>query len=92
MIGAGIAGLTASIGLKLSGHNVSIYEQAPILTEVGAGIQVGPNAARILSRFGLLESIMEKSNIMERNSLRRWKDDEELGGKKVRTDVSFPSL
>jgi salicylate hydroxylase len=79
IIGAGIAGLTSAIGLSLSGHHVRIYEQASQITEVGAGIQIAPNAARILRRFGLLDRVMEKANVLERNSLRRWEDGRELG-------------
>lgn len=56
-----------------------ILEQVPQIREVGAGIQMAPNAARILGRFGLLEKIMKSANVMEKNSLRRWKNNEEIG-------------
>jgi salicylate hydroxylase len=60
IVGGGIAGLAAAIGLKHAGHDVSILEQVRETAEVGAGIQMAPNAARIMGRFGLLEKIMEK--------------------------------
>lgn len=47
--------------------------------EVGAGIQIAPNAARILGRFGLLEKIMGCANVLEKNSLRRWQNNKEIG-------------
>ncbi|KAL2044757.1 hypothetical protein N7G274_002532 [Stereocaulon virgatum] len=79
IVGAGIAGLAAGIGLKRAGHNVIILEQVPQIGEVGAGIQMAPNATRIFGRFGLLQKIMESANVMERNSLRRWQNDVEIG-------------
>ena len=66
-------------GLKQSGHDVIILEQVPHIAEVGAGIQMAPNAARILGRFGLLGKVMEKANVLEKNSLRRYANNEELG-------------
>lgn len=66
-------------GLRRAGHDVVILEQVPKIGEVGAGIQMAPNAARILGRFGLLEKIMGSANIMVRNSLRRWQNNKEIG-------------
>ncbi|MCJ1319937.1 hypothetical protein MMC15_005273 [Xylographa vitiligo] len=79
VVGAGIGGLAVAIGLKQSGHDVIILEQVPHIAEVGAGIQMAPNAARILGRFGMLEKVMEKANVLEKNSLRRYANNEELG-------------
>jgi salicylate hydroxylase len=55
--GAGIAGLTAALCLAGRGFSVSVFERAPKLEEVGAGIQLSPNAARILERLGLLGAL-----------------------------------
>ncbi|MCV0396328.1 MAG: FAD-dependent monooxygenase [Rhizobiaceae bacterium] len=52
--GAGIAGLAAAIAFALRGHRIRLYEQAPQLTEIGAGLQLSPNATRILDRLGVL--------------------------------------
>ncbi|KAI9678747.1 MAG: hypothetical protein M1817_005804 [Caeruleum heppii] len=79
VVGAGIGGLTAGIGLTQTGHRVTILEQAPEISEVGAGILVAPNAARIFGRLGLLEQILDQASPLERNSLRRWENDKELG-------------
>lgn len=56
-----------------------MLEQVREIAEVGAGIQMAPNAARILGRLGLLEEVMQRANILEKNSLRRWENDVELG-------------
>jgi salicylate hydroxylase len=56
IIGAGVAGLTAALALAKHGISSEIFEQAPALTEVGAGLQISPNASRILDRLGVLES------------------------------------
>ena len=44
IIGAGIGGLSAAIALHRAGLRVRVYEQAPVLGEVGAGLSVTPNA------------------------------------------------
>jgi len=53
IIGGGIGGLCAALSLLQGGVDVQVYEQAPTLGEVGAGLQVSPNAARVLHRLGL---------------------------------------
>ncbi len=59
IVGAGIAGLTAALALSARGHRVDIVEQAPELSEVGAGLQLSPNATRILDRLGVLSRLGE---------------------------------
>ena len=53
IIGGGIGGLTAALALRRAGFVVKVYEQARDLADVGTGIQLGPNGARILDRLGL---------------------------------------
>jgi salicylate hydroxylase len=76
---AGIASLASAIRFKRAGHYVVICEQLHKIAEVGAGIQMAPNAARIIGRFRLLGQIIKKANVLERNSLRRWEGGRELG-------------
>ena len=59
--GAGIGGLAAAGCLLLAGHDVEIYEQAPALGEVGAGIQQSANATHVLRHLGVLEVLEERA-------------------------------
>jgi salicylate hydroxylase len=74
VIGAGIGGLTAALTLARAGLGVRVFEQAPGLREVGAGIQLAPNATRILQRLGLAEPLARVAVRPERSELRRWDD------------------
>jgi salicylate hydroxylase len=51
--GSGIAGLSAAIALKLAGFPVEVFERETSLQPIGAGIQIGPNATRILESWKL---------------------------------------
>ena len=51
--GAGIGGLTAALCLQQAGHEVQIFEQAAEFSEVGAGLQCGANALRVMDHLGL---------------------------------------
>lgn len=53
VLGAGVAGLTVARALALKGARVTLLEQASEITEVGAGLQISPNGARVLSALGL---------------------------------------
>ncbi|WP_439104733.1 FAD-dependent oxidoreductase [Celeribacter marinus] len=53
ILGAGVAGLATARALALRGAQVTVYEQAPEITEVGAGLQVTPNGVAVLRGLGL---------------------------------------
>ena len=55
--GAGIGGLTAAMALAQRGFRVTVIEQAERLEEIGAGIQLSPNASRVLIDLGLGERL-----------------------------------
>ena len=68
--GAGIAGLSAAIALKLAGYAVIIFEREQELREVGAGIQMGPHATRVMENWDLdlLGSAVEPEVLELRNA------------------------
>ncbi|MDD8024770.1 MAG: FAD-dependent monooxygenase [Paracoccaceae bacterium] len=53
VLGAGVAGLTVARALALRGAEVTVFEQADAIREVGAGLQISPNGARVLQALGL---------------------------------------
>ncbi|NEY88794.1 FAD-dependent oxidoreductase [Tabrizicola oligotrophica] len=53
ILGAGVAGLTAALALAQKGFSVTVLEQADAIREVGAGLQISPNAAVVLRALGL---------------------------------------
>ncbi|MEO0866506.1 MAG: FAD-dependent monooxygenase, partial [Pseudomonadota bacterium] len=57
--GGGVGGLSAAIALALRGWNVTVLEQAPALTEVGAGLQIAPNGWRVLDAMGVTPLIAD---------------------------------
>lgn len=57
IIGGGIAGLATAIALSKTGSPVDVYEQSPEFSEVGAGLQIGPNAVSALKQLGAFEAL-----------------------------------
>jgi salicylate hydroxylase len=68
VIGAGIGGLAAACALRERGFEVEVYERAAELGEVGAGLQLGPNAVKVLRALGIEQPLyplaFEPTNIM----------------------------
>ena len=59
VIGGGMAGLAGALALRENGAQVTLVERAPEFGEVGAGLQMAPNASRVLKRWGLLGKALE---------------------------------
>jgi salicylate hydroxylase len=78
IIGAGIGGLSAAVALRQAGCEVEVYEQAPELTEVGGGINLGPNAVRVLHRLGLAPGLDRDGVRPLATHQRRWQDGRTL--------------
>ncbi|HYM02614.1 MAG TPA: FAD-dependent monooxygenase [Stellaceae bacterium] len=74
IIGGGIGGLAAALSLLRAGFDAHVYEQAPALGEIGAGIQIGPNASRILHRLGLAPTLAKVAVRPQAAHQRRWDD------------------
>ena len=67
--GAGIGGLTAALALAARGFRVVVLEKAERLEEVGAGLQLSPNASRILISLGLKERLAARAVVPEAISI-----------------------
>jgi salicylate hydroxylase len=78
IIGGGLGGLSAAVGLHQAGFEVEVYEQAPELTQIGGGINMGPNAARVLRRLGLGPGLDREGVRPLGTHQRRWQDGRTL--------------
>ena len=56
--GAGIGGLATALGLSQAGFDITLYERSEGLEEFGAGLQLTPNATRVLSRLEVLDNVL----------------------------------
>ncbi len=74
--GAGIGGLTAALALAKQGVDVVVCEQASQLGEVGAGLQVSPNASRVLIKLGLADALKSKVFEPDYASIRDYRSGE----------------
>lgn len=72
--GAGIGGLTAALCLSRIGWRVTLLERAPLLEEAGAGLQLSPNASRILADLGVLSRLEGASLEPRAIRIRRGRD------------------
>jgi salicylate hydroxylase len=68
--GGGIAGTAAALGFARAGWSATIFEQAPALGEVGAGLQLSPNACKVLARWGVLPDIRARASTPEAAEMR----------------------
>jgi salicylate hydroxylase len=73
LAGGGIGGLTAALCLARAGHAVTVYEQADTFVESGAGVQISPNAARVLHALDLTQSLQRVGFLPEATEIRSWR-------------------
>lgn len=71
--GAGIGGLTTAIALRQAGIEVDVFERAPALLEVGAGISLWPNAVKLLDRLGVGATLRAASATSYRGGIHDWR-------------------
>jgi salicylate hydroxylase len=76
--GGGIGGITAMLALRQRGIDVQLFEQAAAFRQVGAGLQVSSNAARILLKLGLGEALKRVATYPEGRDYRGWDTGERL--------------
>ncbi|MCQ6280503.1 FAD-dependent monooxygenase [Bacillus sp. EB600] len=70
IVGGGIGGLAAALGAAKAGNSITVLERAHEFGEVGAGIQLGPNAMAVLDSYGLLGEIAKVAVFPQRLVLR----------------------
>ena len=78
IVGGGIGGMAAAVSLLQAGCDVHVYERAAAVSEVGAGIQVSPNASRVLHRLGLADDLARMGVRPLAWHQRRWDDGRTL--------------
>jgi 3-hydroxybenzoate 6-monooxygenase len=78
VVGGGIGGLTSALSLARAGCRVTVLERAEQFGELGAGIQLAPNATRILASLGLLGRILDVGVLPSRLVLNSVLTGEEL--------------
>jgi salicylate hydroxylase len=72
VVGGGLGGLTAALALLQRGFDVTVFEQASELGEIGAGVQVAPNAMKVLSALGLERRVLQDAFEPEAHVVRQW--------------------
>jgi salicylate hydroxylase len=86
IVGGGIGGLAAAAFLHRAGLTATVYEQAGRLGDVGAGVVVAPNAARLLRALGVLDKFGERAVPLETGwEFRRWQDGTVLSAEDLAT-------
>ena len=75
IVGGGIGGLTTALALSQNSHDITVFERSAGIREIGAGVQISPNAGRLLHSLGLGAAYSEISVNPHRVVLRRWEDD-----------------
>lgn len=78
--GGGIGGLACALALARAGVSVDLLEQASALGEVGAGLQLGPNAVRVLDEWGLMAPLHARAAFPETLVVRDTRGGQSLGG------------
>ncbi|KAJ5602274.1 hypothetical protein N7510_011808 [Penicillium lagena] len=96
IIGGGIGGLTTALSLAhhCSRISISVYEQAPVYREVGAGIGIGVNATRILHRIGVGPAVNDISGERDgiHRSNRRFDNGGEIVTIEAMDDTAYPAM
>ncbi|MEV0274521.1 FAD-dependent monooxygenase [Hamadaea sp. NPDC050747] len=73
VVGGGIGGLAAALALHRAGWGVRVFERAPQITEIGAGLSLWPNAIRALAALGLADEVLGLGAVEAQGGIRdRW--------------------
>ena len=86
--GGGIGGLATALACNRAGWRARVFERAPAFSEVGAGLQLGPNATRILHGWGLAEALREVAFFPPWIAVRSARDDRPLARMPLGDDIA----
>jgi len=75
--GGGIGGLSAALALNLHGFDVHVLEQSDALAEVGAGIQLSPNAMHVIQKLGLSDDVLSQGFLPTSATMRHYRTAKE---------------
>lgn len=96
VVGGGIGGLAAALGIAKLGKKVTLLEQAPQFGEVGAGLQIAPNGLRALEALGVLEEVYKQAVFPRRHVFMDALSGNELSavrfGDKFRESFGYPYI
>ncbi len=96
IVGGGIGGLAAALACSRQGARVDLFERSAALTEVGAGLQLGPNVVKLLQGWGLNQALLRVGALPDRLQVRSAVSGAELGvlrlGDVVRRRYGAPYL
>lgn len=94
--GGGIGGLATALAVARTGRKVHLFERAPQFGEIGAGLQVGPNATRALDQLGVLDEVLESAVLPRRAVIFDAVSGEQLTtlefGEKFRERYGYPYI
>jgi len=79
IIGGGLGGLSAAICLARKGHKVTVFERSEGPSEYGAGIQLSPNATRLLDAWGLTSDFQKYAHVPTSSIARRFSTNAIIG-------------
>ena len=85
--GGGIAGMATALALGRTGWCAQVYERAAAFTEVGAGVQLGPNVTRVLHSWGLHDALRAVAAFPDRLQARSARTGERLGALPLGNDM-----
>lgn len=86
IVGAGISGLTCALALQQRGLRPLVLEQSAQLLEVGAGLQISPNASSVLCKLGLQQALLDKASLPQGIRSLHWRSGADM------TQVPFAEL